>query len=344
MNIMTRKIDVTSLREKCPLPNLLQLVGLGEYAKSRCSSPFSPEKRVPWGLFQYQGRWMYKDCGTGELGDEIGLLAKIHKLDPHDDFGAVLKIYQDIVNGKGKGKSRASRSKGPAVSFSPTPKTRPNASGFGPGTYEQIEKLAQLRGISVEGLLFAQERGVLVFGSPWGFEVYAVRDQSGRLIETRALNGNNFAASGDLPVRTGHIFSGSQMEWPLGILEAKECDCIALVAGSVEFLTLHQYVVRENAQDRVAPVAMLSSARLICPDALEHFKGKHVRIYPSQDKTGIEARDKWGNQLHAAGARKIEFFNFSAFQSIDGHAVKDLCEFNRLKLAGQDFTERSILP
>jgi hypothetical protein len=77
---------------------------------------------------------------------------------------------------------------------------------------------------------------------------------------------------------------------------------------------------------------------------LEHFKGKHVRIYPSQDKTGIEAKDKWANQLHAAGARKIEFFNFSAFQSMDGHAVKDLSEFNRLKLAGQDFTERSILP
>jgi hypothetical protein len=343
---MNKKIDVTTLRTTCPLPNLLQLVGLGEYAKSRWVSPFSADKRVPWGLFQYQARWMYKDGGTGELGDEIGLLARINKLNPHDDFGAVLKIYQDIVNGKGngKGKSKGAKAKAPVTSSTTTAKTKPNATGFGPGTYEQIEKLAQLRGISVEELLFAQERGVLVFGSPWGFEVYAVRDQSGRLIEARCLNGNNFGASGDLPVRPSQALSGSQMDWPLGILEAKECDCIALVAGSVEFLTLHQYVVQEKAQDRVAPVAMLSSARLICPDALEHFKGKHVRIYPSQDKAGIEARDKWGNQLHAAGARKIEFFNFSVFQSIDGHAVKDLCEFNRLKLGGSDFAERHILP
>ena len=264
---MNKKIDVTILRTTCPLPNLLQLVGLGEYAKARCSSPFSQDQKAVWGLFQYQGRWMYKDCGTGELGDEIGLLARMHKLNPHDDFGAVLKIYQDIVDGKGKGKgktkSKGAQAKAPVPSSTPTPKIRPNTSGFGPGTYEQIEKLAQLKEISVEGLLFAQERGVLVFGSPWGFEVYAVRDQSGRLIEARALNGNNFSASGDLPVRTSHVLSSSQMDWPLGILEAKNCDCIALVAGSVEFLTLHQYVVRENAQDRVAPVAMLSSAHLI---------------------------------------------------------------------------------
>ena len=195
----------------------------------------------------------------------------------------------------------------------------------------------------MEGLLFAQDRGVLVFGSPWGFEVYAVRDESGRLIEARCLNGNNFSASGDLPVRTGHIVSGSQLDWPLGILEAKECEYLALVQGSTEFLTLHQYVVQEKAQDRVGPVGMLSSS-LISPDASELFQGKHVRIYPRQDKVGIEAKDKWVKQFQAAGARKIELFNFSAFQSIDGHAVKDLCEFNRLKLGGQDFSERTILP
>ena len=89
---------------------------------------------------------------------------------------------------------------------------------------------------------------------------------------------------------------------------------------------------------------MLSSEHLISSDALEHFKGKHVRMYPSQDKAGIEAKDKWGKQLQAAGARNLEVFNFSAFQSIEGHAVKDLCEFTRLKLAGSEFAERTILP
>jgi len=340
---MTRKIDVTTLRTTCPLPDLMQLVGLGEYAKARCCSPFNPEKRVPWGLFQYQGRWMYKDGGTGELGDEIGLLARLNNLDPHKNFRAVLRIYHDIVAGKVKGKNKPSSSKGPTASLSRASKARPNATGFGLGTYEQIEKLAQLRGISVEGLLFAQERGVLVFGSPWGFEVYAVRDQSGRLIEARCMNGNNFGASGSLPVRPSQALEGSQLDWPLGILEAKGCEYLALVQGSIEFLTLHQYVVREKAQDRVGPVGMLS-LNLISADALEHFKGKHVRIYACFDKPGLDAAIRWQKQLQEAGAKKVDGFNFGTFKSAEGHAVKDLCEFTRLNLGGSEFAERTILP
>jgi hypothetical protein len=338
--------NVNILREKCPLPNLIQLVGLGDYAKSRCASPFSRDQGASWGLFQYQGRWMYKDYGTGEVGDEIGLLARMNKLDPHQDFKAVLKIYQDLVKGKGKtkGKTKASKSKAAVCSSAAARKTKPCIPELGCGTYEQIEKLSQLKGISVEGLLFAQERGVLVFGAPWGFEVHAVRDQSARLVEVRCLDGRNFGASGGLPVRTGHVLNGSQMDWPLGIMEAKECEYLALTGGAVEFLTLHQYVVRENAQDRVGPVAMLSSAHPISADALQHFKGKHVRIYPHLDEAGRKAAGEWQKQLQDAGAKKVEFLNFAAFRTNDGHFANDLCEFNRLKLGGSDFAERNILP
>ena len=284
---------------------------------------------------------MYKDYSTGQLGDEIGLLARINELDAHDNFPAVLKIYQDIVNGKGKGKRF--RTKAPITPSTPNPKTKPDATEMGPGTYEQIEKLSQLRGITVDGLLFAQEREVLVFGSPWGFEVYGVKDLSGKLIEVRCMNGNYFGASGDLPMRPGHVLSGSQMDWPLGILESKNCDCVALVNGAVELLTLHQYVVRENAQERVAPVAMLSSG-LIASDTLEHFRGKHVRIYPCLDKAGINTVRGWEKQLHGADLKKLDMFNFGAVKSTEGQAVKDLCEFARLKCAGSDFVERNILP
>jgi hypothetical protein len=48
--------------------------------------------------------------------------------------------------------------------------------------------------------------------------------------------------------------------------------------------------------------------------------------------------------LLEAGASKATFFNFAAFKSSEGHAVKDLCEFNRLKLGGSDFVPESILP
>lgn len=137
--------------------------------------------------------------------------------------------------------------------------------------------------------------------------------------------------------------SGSQLDWPLGVLEAKGCEYLALVQGAVEFLTLHQYVVQEKAQGRVGPVGMLS-LNVISVDALERFKGKHVRIYPCCDEAGIDAAIRWQKQLQEAGAKKVDGLNFGALKSSEGREVKDLCEFNRLKLAGQEFTERTILP
>lgn len=160
----------------------------------------------------------------------------------------------------------------------------------------------------------------------------------------RLLNGDAFPAWGSLPARKSHALKGSQKDWPLGILESENCESLALAEGLPDFLALHQYVVQETAQDRVGPVGILSSACLISAEALEHFKGKHVRIYPHMDEAGIKAAGRWQKQLQEAGARKVDFFNFSAFHSSQGSCVKDLCEFNRLKVAGSDFIERTILP
>lgn len=328
------KIDVNDLKQRCPLPTLMQLVGLGQYAKPSSRSPLRPDEKPSWGIFQYQGRWMYKDFATGEVGDEIGLLARIHKLNPHDDFLKLLKIYNDLVMGK-----RLKAVPATPATINSAPRVKPDASGFGPGTYEQLERLAEFRGIAVQGLSFAQERGVLVFGEWCGLQVYGVQDQSERLIEVRRLDGQNFPAYGNLSERKSHALKGSQKNWPLGILEAARCDYLALAEGLPDFLALHQYVIDEGAEGRVGPVAMLSSACLISTEAVEHFQGKHVRIYPHTDQAGIRAAGKWQRQLNDAGARKVDFYNFGEFQ------MKDLCEFNRLRMtAGGSLTERTILP
>ncbi len=329
---MNKQIDVNALKRICPLPHLMQMVGLGQHAKSSCPSPFRQDQKASWGIFQYLGRWMYKDFGTGEVGDEIGLLARMNGLNAHDDFLKVLRIYQDIVNG------RSFRTKAGPLITPCAEKTMPSAVGFGSGTEAQIQRLSELRGISIEGLQFAQQRGVLIFGVNWGLEVYGARDQTGRLIEIRRLDGLNFPAWGRLAERKSHALKGSQKDWPLGILEAKEFESLALVEGLPDFLAVHQYVVQEQAQERVGPVAMLSSACSIAPDALGYFKNKHVRIYPHSDEPGIKAAKKWDKQLKEAGVRKLDFYNFGEFK------LKDLCELNRLRMTGSALTERNILP
>ena len=181
---------------------------------------------------------------------------------------------------------------------------------LGPGTEAQIQRLSALRGISVEGLQFAQQRGVLIFGVNWGLEVYWRRDQTGRLIEIRRLDGLNFPAWGRLAERKSHALKGSQKDWPLGILEAKEFESLALVEGLPDFLAVHQYVVQEQAQERVGPVAMLSSACSIAPDALGYFKNKHVRIYPHSDEPGIKAAKKWDRTVEGSRRQEAGFLQF----------------------------------
>ena len=333
---MNKRIDINHLKQLCPLPHLLHRLGLGQYAKPSCPSPFRQDQNASWGIFQYSGRWMYKDFATGEVGDEIGLLARLYHHDPHDDFRTVLELYHDIAKAKVVAVSRDLPAPYP-------PKVKPDGTGLRPGTDSQIQRLSALRGISIEGLQLVQQRGILIFGNLWGFEVYGAKDQTGCLIEVRRLDGLEFPAWGNIASHKSHAMKGSHKKWPLGILEAQGCECVALAEGLPDFLALHQYVVQENAQERVGPVGMLSSASLIAPEALEHFRGRHVRIYPHIDKAGINAAGKWQKQLQDAGARKVDFFNFSAFPS-SGGSVKDLCEFNRLTLAGSDLIERSILP
>ncbi len=116
--------------------------------------------------------------------------------------------------------------------------------------------------------------------------MYGVTDQSGRVLEIRRLDGVPFPAHGSLVERKSHAIKGSQKDWPVGVLEAAACDFLAIAEGLPDFLALHQYVVQEDAVGKVGPVGLLSASCRIIEDALAHFKGKHVRIFPHLDEAG----------------------------------------------------------
>lgn len=55
-----------------------------------------------------------------------------------------------------------------------------------------------------------------------------------------------------------------------------------------------------------APVAMLSAAPAICPDALPRFRGKHVRIFPHAEQAGLQGAARWEHQLMEVGAATVD--------------------------------------
>jgi hypothetical protein len=199
------------------------------------------------------------------------------------------------------------------------------------GTDEQLNTLSTLRGISLDGLHYARLKGVLQFGRWHDLEVWAVTDRSGKLGELRRLDGQDFQGFGRFPGHKSHTLRFSRKNWPLGILEAEGAG-IALVEGMPDFLAMHQFIIEEGLSGKVAPVAMLTSSCDIAPEALPHFAGKSVRIFPHLDISGIEAAGRWHKQLMDAGAKTVDFFTFHAFEIEAGSELNDLCDFNRYRV------------
>ena len=75
----------------------------------------------------------------------------------------------------------------------------PNRGGFVAGTAEQLQQLARNRPYHREGLEWASERGVLVFGQWHGFDCYGVTDG------TSAMDGPGRAVEGGEEPITGGI-------------------------------------------------------------------------------------------------------------------------------------------
>jgi hypothetical protein len=163
-------------------------------------------------------------------------------------------------------------------------------------------------------------------------EVFGVTDQGGKVLEIRRLDGQPFPAAGGLAERKSHAIKGTQKSWPVGILEAKDSPCIALVEGLPDLLTAHSLIWQEQTSVEIscAPVGMLAASVAIGPEALPQFTGKQVVIYPHADEPGLEAAVRWQKQLSGVAA-EVLVFDMPKINDATHGEVKDLNDLARLK-------------
>ena len=333
---------VRVLKNACPMPVLMEKIGLGDYAKKSCTSPFRDDKNPSFGVFQGGSGWFFKDHATGESGDEINLLAKYHQMDPRNDFRSLASIYSGHAGipvptvHKFSSKPREAPRKADANKKEP-PLTL--------GSPEQLKRLAECRPYQLEALRWASSRGVLRFMRFVGHECYAVTDQTEKLVEARRVDNKPFNAHKDLSERKTHAMRGSNKGWPAGILESKPYPSIALVEGIPDFLMAHYLILWEQASHcektdvRCAPVAMLGSSGSIDPGALPHFKGKKVRIFVHTDKAGKKAAKRWHEQIKPL-AKEVSYMKFDGLEQANGEPVSDLFDFLNLDFKRIDEAKR----
>lgn len=326
------------LKQLCPLPALMEHLGLGKHARSSSKSPFRADHNASWGIFESDNGWRFKDHGTGESGDEITFLANHLRLDQRENFPLLLGVYWATAQ-------KVSRSSTPEAPSGPSqplngaeePMFLPDRTGFGPGTEEQRRQLAELRGFSIEAVDWAVERGVLVFGEWHGHHCFGVCDSSGRLFELRRLDGVDFPAVGDLQARKSHTVKHSQKSWPVGLPEAEAAANLLLVEGLPDFIAAHEVIVASQLEDRWAPVAMLSAGVAISKDALAAFHGKQVVIcfHNDAEHQGLKGALKWRGQLEVAKCAKVSLLDTRKLADLAEGGLKDLNDYLVAVKSGQ---------
>jgi hypothetical protein len=207
------------------------------------------------------------------------------------------------------------------------------------GSRDDLRAVADLRGLSLEGVELANERGLLWF-APWrGFPAWIVTDNERCNAQARRLDGGLWEHIGG---KKASNLPGSRARWPIGAREALPFQSIVLVEGGPDLLAAHHFAHCEERESTIAVVAMLGAGLSIADDALPLFAGKLIRIFPHIDEPGMKATERWARQLERAGA-EVDFFDFSGLRTIEGKTIKDLndCAHG----CADDFEElRGLLP
>jgi len=179
---------------------------------------------------------------------------------------------------------------------------------------DEIEQLARVRGLSMQGVSMAAKVYRRVGFSPWPmwrrlasgrwlpmcathglkchlntpecverplYPSWVVTDDERRVAEFRRLDGERY------PLKEGEgikSWSTAGKNWPVGAADMGQRMCVLLVEGSPDMLAAYHFLWGFGMLGKVAVVSMLGASARICDEALPYFKGKRVRICIDADE------------------------------------------------------------
>lgn len=194
----------------------------------------------------------------------------------------------------------------------------------------EIESLAKLRGLSVQGVRVAarvfrragfvqwkqRERCVkhgwdcfmkgtdCVGENRWRaikeqcWPSWVATDDTRHVCEYRRIDGERY------PMKDGDgikAYSTAGKSWPLGAAEMGQRKCVMLVEGGPDMLAAYHFLWGFEMLRHVAVVCMLGAANRIADEALPHFHGTRVRIIMDED-TEKKIKTADGERMIKAGA------------------------------------------
>ncbi len=263
---------------------------------------------------------LFTDWSTGEHLDQISFFARAKRIPVSEAVRSLAEILRVVGETPNRAPEQPWHDR--SSHFEEQSRKRAGWPPFHKPTSEEMRQIAELRGLSVEGISFAAERGFLNSTETREGRAWVISDASRRNAQARRLDGKPWEKVG----AKAWTMPGSEASWPVGLRDASAFPAIALCEGGPDLLAAMHLAWVADALDEVAPVAMLGASHRIPPNALPLFARHKVRIFGHTDKAGQDAAERWAGQLVEAGSI-VEGYFFDGFYKADGTPVKDLNDF-----------------
>ena len=287
--------------------------GNPERQKKVCS-PFRPD-RHPTISISRDGK-LWNDFGSDAGGDVVAFVMKATGLSLSD-------AAKWLIEYAGTGRSNITSPATPQ----PEQRQKPSLPTMQRGDHKRLKVLAQFRKLNPEGLQLADERGLLHFAMIHNLSAWLVTDAERVNCQARRMDGGLWKHLSE-PAKAWTL-PGCWASWPIGITEAKDFPVIALVEGTPDLLAAHHCIIAEGRERDVAAVCITGAGMRIHADALPHFTGKRVRIYPHLDDAGQKAAQRWTEQLESVNA-DVDCFDLSGIPIVSGGRVADLNDLSSM--------------
>lgn len=303
---MTDRDDtLAEAKRRLPIPELWRRLGLpGTPAKS-CRCPWREDHRPSLSIFDDGRRW--RDFGTGQHGDAVDFLARARGL----AVPAAIAEFRLLAG--------VPLPAHPAVTT--TAFKRPD---LHPGTEAELQQLAALRNLGIDGLRLATERGLLRFGQHHGQHCWFVTDPHIANAQARRLDGQPWANGAK-----ALTLAGSRAARPIGARTAADFPIVLFCEGGPDLLGAFHVITVEGQERDATAVAMLGASLAIPAEDVALFTGKRIRFFVHADEPGRTSVQRWARQL-AVVAAAVDAVDFDDLRKTDDSPVKDLNDLSSI--------------
>jgi hypothetical protein len=211
MNAMLSPLEAA--REQLSISQLWAMLNLPGKPGRSCRSPFREDRNPSFSIYDYGRKW--KDHATGQGGDAVDFVAAACNLSPEEGARRLIELA-GVLPHPNERTSLGNFVRSHNVEEEEKARKRKSWPVFEALTREEIKAIAELRGLSVEGVSLGAQAGLLYCANSREGRAWIITDSRRRSAQARRMDGQPWARIG----AKAWTLPGSEAVLSIGLREA----------------------------------------------------------------------------------------------------------------------------